>query len=130
MTVPEGFQTWADTYFPRIKTQQSVLAEQMKMAADRMGDKLPDQKDERDGAPDSDWGDDGAKGETTDKAREEAQILIQNAEREIGAAQGRAVAALRKESADLAITLAKRVIGANLDEARSRAVTDDLIRKL
>ena len=64
------------------------------------------------------------------KAREEAQILIQNAEREIGAAQGRAVAALRQESADLAITLAKRVIGANLDEARSRAVTDDLIRKL
>lgn len=64
------------------------------------------------------------------KAREEAQILIQNAEREIGAAQGRAVAALRKESADLAISLAKRVIGANLDEARSRAVTDELIRKL
>ncbi|HEY8241048.1 MAG TPA: F0F1 ATP synthase subunit B [Kiritimatiellia bacterium] len=64
------------------------------------------------------------------KAREEAQILIQNAQREIGAAESRAVAALRKESADMAVNLARKIIGANLDPARSKVVTDQFIREL
>ena len=64
------------------------------------------------------------------KAREEAQILIQNAQREITAAQERAVAALRKESADMAVDLARKIIGSNLDPARSKAVTDQYIREL
>jgi F-type H+-transporting ATPase subunit b len=64
------------------------------------------------------------------KAREEAQILIQNAQREISAAETRALAALRKESADMAVNLARKIIGANLDAERSRRVTDEFIQKL
>jgi F-type H+-transporting ATPase subunit b len=64
------------------------------------------------------------------KAREEAQILIQNAQREITTAQERAIAALRKESADMAVGLARKIIGSSLDEARARTVTDNFIREL
>lgn len=64
------------------------------------------------------------------KARDEAQILLENAQREIRTEQQRAMAALRKESADLAIQLARKVIGENLDEARGRAITDKLIKDL
>jgi F-type H+-transporting ATPase subunit b len=64
------------------------------------------------------------------KAREEAQILVENAEREIRAAHDKAVTSLRRESADLAIDLARRIIGENLDEARSRQLTEQIIRKI
>lgn len=64
------------------------------------------------------------------KAREESQILLENAQREIRTAQEKAIASLRKESADLAVQMARKVIGDNLDEARSRALTDKLIREL
>ncbi|HEY8241496.1 MAG TPA: F0F1 ATP synthase subunit B [Kiritimatiellia bacterium] len=64
------------------------------------------------------------------KAREESQILLENAQREIRAERERAVASLRRESADLAVSLARKIIGSNLDETRSRAVTDQLIKEL
>ena len=64
------------------------------------------------------------------KGRDESQILLENAQREIRAAQEKAIASLRKESADLAVAMARKVIGENLDEARSRALTDKLIREL
>lgn len=64
------------------------------------------------------------------KAREEAQILIENSRREIRAAHEKAVTSLRKESADLAIDLARRMIGESLDEARSRKLADQLIRNI
>lgn len=64
------------------------------------------------------------------KAREEAQILVENAQREIRAAHEKAVTSLRRESADLAIDLARRVIRDNLDEARSRKLTDQLIQNI
>jgi F-type H+-transporting ATPase subunit b len=64
------------------------------------------------------------------KARNEAKILLDNAQREISAAQNRAMASLRRESADLAVGLARKILRANLDEARTRAVTDQLIKEL
>lgn len=62
------------------------------------------------------------------KAREEAQILLGNAQREIKAAQEKAVADLRRESADLAIGLSRKIIGESLDEKKSRDLVDRLIK--
>jgi F-type H+-transporting ATPase subunit b len=64
------------------------------------------------------------------KGREEAKILVENAQREIREAREKAIASLRKESADLAITLARKVIGEQLDEARSREITDRTIQRI
>ncbi len=63
------------------------------------------------------------------KARDEAQILLANAQREIRTERDRAMAALRSESAELAIGLARRVLRDQLDEARGRAVVNQTIEK-
>lgn len=62
------------------------------------------------------------------KAREEAQILVANAQREIRAAQDKAVAELRRESAELAVNVARKILRGNLDEERSRALASQLIK--
>jgi F-type H+-transporting ATPase subunit b len=64
------------------------------------------------------------------KAREESQILLENAQREIRAEQEKALAALRKESADLAIGLSRKIIGESLDENRGREIVDRIIKTL
>jgi F-type H+-transporting ATPase subunit b len=62
-----------------------------------------------------------------EKSRKEAQILVENAERDIGKARDKAVATLRKESADLSIALAGKLIGANLDDEKNRSMVEKLI---
>ena len=64
------------------------------------------------------------------KAREESQIMLENARREIHAEQGKAMAMLRRESAELAIEISRKVLKENLDESRSRALADSLIKKV
>ncbi len=64
------------------------------------------------------------------QAKEESQILIENAQREIKAAEEKAAAALRRESADVAVALASRIIGEQLDETRNKALTDKLLKEL
>ena len=61
------------------------------------------------------------------KAREEAQMMVDAAGREIESARAKASASLRRECADLAIDVARKVLQQNLDEARSRALVDQLI---
>jgi len=63
------------------------------------------------------------------KAREESQILLENARREIHAEQDKAMAALRRESAELAIEISRKVLKDNLDEPRSRKLADSLINQ-
>ena len=65
-----------------------------------------------------------------EKSRKEAQILVENAERDIGKARDKAVATLRKESADLSIALAGKLIGANLDDSKNRAMVNELIDRI
>ena len=65
-----------------------------------------------------------------DKAREEAKILLANANREIKAAREKAIASLRQDSATLAIELAEKLIGANLDSEKNKELTDRLIGKI
>jgi F-type H+-transporting ATPase subunit b len=61
------------------------------------------------------------------KAREESQILLENARREIHAEQEKAMASLRQESAELAIDITRKLIKENLDEPRSRKLANSLI---
>lgn len=65
-----------------------------------------------------------------DKAKEDSGILVENAEREIRAAQDKARADLRRESVDTAIALAGKLIQENLDDEKNRHLTDSLIEKL
>ena len=50
--------------------------------------------------------------------------------REIQQEKEKAIFTLRRESADLAVLLAHKVIEEQLDEARGRQVAEDLINKL
>lgn len=64
------------------------------------------------------------------KAREEAQIITENASREIEISRARAEDALRRESAQWARELAGKLIDANLDDEKNRALTDRLIEEM
>ncbi len=64
------------------------------------------------------------------KAREESQILLANAQRELKTAHAKALAELRRESADLAIDLSRKIIGESLDEKKSRELVDRLIHRV
>ncbi|MCB1069240.1 MAG: F0F1 ATP synthase subunit B [Kiritimatiellae bacterium] len=64
------------------------------------------------------------------KAEEEARLLSEHALREIQQEKEKAIFTLRRESADLAVLLAHKVIEEQLDEARGRQVAEDLINKL
>lgn len=63
-------------------------------------------------------------------AREEAKILLENARREISTAEDKAIANLRQESAQMAVALAGKILQSELDEAKSRELTDKLINDL
>ena len=65
-----------------------------------------------------------------DKAKQEAQILVENAERDISEKENQARARLRGESADLAISLASKIVGENLDDEKNRSLTDKLIKEI
>jgi len=64
------------------------------------------------------------------KAKEEAQILYENAQREIRAAEGKATAELRRQSAETAVALAARILDQELDEARNRLLNDKLLKEV
>jgi F-type H+-transporting ATPase subunit b len=65
-----------------------------------------------------------------EEAREDAKIMEENAQREIRAATDKAKAQLRRESAEIAVALAGKVIGENLDDARNKALVNNLIEQL
>jgi F-type H+-transporting ATPase subunit b len=64
------------------------------------------------------------------KAKEDAQIVLENAQREIRTIREKAEASLKRDSAEMAITLAGKIIGENLDDERNRNLTDKLISEL
>ncbi len=65
-----------------------------------------------------------------EKARKEATILMENAEREIRSVREKASADLRKDSVEAAIALAGKLVGENLDDEKNRKLTDRLINEL
>ncbi|MCO5043990.1 MAG: F0F1 ATP synthase subunit B [Kiritimatiellae bacterium] len=64
------------------------------------------------------------------KARDEAGILLANAQREIRSEHDRVIADLRRESAELAISLARKILADQMDEARSRSLLERLQEKV
>ena len=64
------------------------------------------------------------------KAREEAQILRENANREIASAQGKAENTLRKTSAELAVEMAAKLLRQKMDDKGRKELADQLIAEM
>ena len=64
------------------------------------------------------------------RAKTEGERLVESAQKEIAAAGEKAKAALRKESAELAISIASKVLEQNLDNQKNRELTDRLVREI
>lgn len=64
------------------------------------------------------------------KAREEGQILLANARREIQEEKEKAQADLRQESAHIAITLAGKLLEENLDNEKNRRLINEYIKEI
>lgn len=64
------------------------------------------------------------------KARDEAGILLANAQREIKSAHEKAIADLRRESADLAVGLSRKILADQMDEPRSRDLVNRILQKV
>ncbi len=63
-----------------------------------------------------------------ERSQQEARALVDEARREIQSATDQARQALRDETADLAVSLAGKVIGESMDETRHRALVDRLLK--
>lgn len=63
-----------------------------------------------------------------ERAQQEARALVDEARREIQSATDQARQTLRDETADLAVSLAGKVIGETMDETRHRALVDRLLK--
>ena len=66
----------------------------------------------------------------TDQAREEAQIILQNAERDVTEKVKEAQAELREVGASVAVELASKIIEEHLDEAKSKKLISKYIDDL
>lgn len=64
------------------------------------------------------------------KAREEAQILRENANRDIASAQGKAENTLRITSAEIAVAMANKLLRQQMDEKGQKALADQLIAEI
>lgn len=64
------------------------------------------------------------------KAKEEARQLIADAQREITGAAEKARASLRKESAELAIGLAGKILRENLDSGKNKALVEKYMKEV
>jgi F-type H+-transporting ATPase subunit b len=73
---------------------------------------------------------DGVRKEIEEKARSEAQAIIERARNEIGRERDAALEALRKESVDLALAAASKLMQENLDQAKDRALVERYLGEL
>ena len=64
------------------------------------------------------------------KARTEAQIMLENALREIKTETEKAQAALREESAQIIVQLSGKLIQQNLDSKKNRELVDKMIKEI
>jgi F-type H+-transporting ATPase subunit b len=68
--------------------------------------------------------------EIVEKANASARSMLEQAKEEIGREKEKALSALRNEVADLAVRAAGKIIDANLDTARHRALVDAVINDI
>ena len=65
-----------------------------------------------------------------EKTKQEVQILLENANREILSAQEKAIFWLKEKSADMAVILASKVLQENLDNEKNRSLVDKLVKEI
>lgn len=65
-----------------------------------------------------------------DKTRQEQEDLLERARREIVAERDRAVADVRREAVEIAISAAGKVVGARLDSSADRKIVEDYIASI
>jgi F-type H+-transporting ATPase subunit b len=65
-----------------------------------------------------------------DRAKKQAQDAVETAHQEIAGERERARAALRKESADIAVNLASKLLKENLDKAKSDRLIEQYIKEI
>ena len=65
-----------------------------------------------------------------EKTREEAKILLENAQREIKEEREKAQAGLRYESAQVAISLAEKLISKNLESRQNQKLVKEFIKNI
>lgn len=65
-----------------------------------------------------------------EETRAEQQELLERARREIGAERERAIAELRREAIDLAISGASKVLEKNLDDASNRKIVESFLASI
>lgn len=68
--------------------------------------------------------------ELTERARKDADELVQTARQQISEEKAKAIAEIRDQVADLAIDAASRLVKANLDDKAQRALVEEYIRQL
>jgi F-type H+-transporting ATPase subunit b len=68
--------------------------------------------------------------EIEDKARTEGQALVERARQEIGRERDAALDMLRRESVDLALAAAARLLGENLDPAKDRKLVEGYLAEM
>ncbi|MBI3726659.1 F0F1 ATP synthase subunit B [bacterium] len=67
--------------------------------------------------------------EAHQKAQQEAEATRQRALKDIQLAKQKAVSELREESVELAVTLAEKVLGSEVDRAKQRRLVEDFLEK-
>ncbi len=65
-----------------------------------------------------------------EKARAEAQQMVESARREIARERDEAIAELRRESVDLALAAASKLMQERMDEAKDRELVVDYLSEL
>ncbi len=64
------------------------------------------------------------------KTKDEVKIILENANREINSTKEQAQAELRRESAEIALKLAGKLLEENLDNDKNRRIVDQFIKTL
>ncbi len=66
----------------------------------------------------------------TEEARKESQIILENAQRDMKEELKEAQASLREESANIAIELANKILGEELDDAKNKKLISKYLKDL
>ena len=64
------------------------------------------------------------------KTKEQAEIVLENAQREIRSEKEKAEAVLRQESVEIAVSLAEKIIAENLTDERNKKLVSRLIKEI
>jgi F-type H+-transporting ATPase subunit b len=70
------------------------------------------------------------RGEMRQKAREDAEGILRNAERQIQLETNRALQQIRQEAVDLSVTIASKLIGRNLSREDNERLIDEAIKQV